>query len=131
MLDYRNSWVAGLKVILTQLLMSIILRTRLPVVIRTLKPRIPVVDINNRSKQANQYNENCKKGCEEREKVLLQIVKRCFWTEGVIVGTAGTPRLYMVKDSISVIYHRNTHLKKQNMTLTYLTMINLLMLNSF
>jgi hypothetical protein len=115
LLDYRNAWVAGLKISPAQLLMNRMLRTRLPVEMHTLKPSIPVVNIDNRSKQADQYNKNCKKECgyEKGEKVLLQKVKKGTWTRGIIVGKAGTPRSYMVKDSDGVVYRRNTHhLKK-------------------
>lgn len=89
--------------------------TRLPVEIKTLKPSIPVVNIDNRSKQADQYNINCKKECvyKEGEKILFQKAKKGSWMRGVIVGKANTPLSYMVEDSNSVVYSRNTHnLKK-------------------
>jgi len=91
------------------------LRTRLPVEIQTLKPSIPVVNIDNRSKQADQYNINCKKECiyKEGEKILFQKAKKGSWMRGVIVSKANTPRSYLIKDNNGVVYRRNTHhLKK-------------------
>lgn len=117
LLDYRNSCVAGLKVSPAQLIMNRMLRTRLPVEIQTLKPSIPVVNIDNRSKQADQYNINCKTECvyKEGEKILFQKAEKGSWMRGVIVSKANTLRSYLIKDNNGVVYRRNTHhLKKKN-----------------
>lgn len=85
LLDYRNSWVVGLKVSPIQLLIDRMLRNRLPVEIRTLKPGTLVDDINISSKQAHQYNKNCQKKCEEGKRSYFKKSKEVFEQKALLL----------------------------------------------
>lgn len=115
LLDYRNSWVAGLKASPSQLLMSRVLQIRLPIGKETLKPNIQQVNVKNREQQSQWYNMKAKSDIEYEvgKPIMFQGKKKSVWSRGFIVEKAGTPRSYWVKDGKGVVYRRSScHLRK-------------------
>jgi len=119
LLNYRSSPVAGFKYSPAEILQNKKLKTKLPVNIKTLLPKIPINLYNqmkeNQLKQQKYYN----KGSQLKEKVFkfnvgdsVLWLKVNVWEVGVIVGKANTPRSYIVQDVKGKRFRRTAlHLK--------------------
>jgi len=112
---------------LSQLLMSKSIRTKLPVTIDYLKPKITKLsDHQNKikiktDKMANYYNKNTKtlKPLTAGEKVLFKVVPNGPWINGKINQIGKYPRSYIVQGEKGGIYRRNRkHLIASSLTIS-------------
>lgn len=121
LLEYRNTPVKGLDTSPSQLLMSRMLKTDLPMAD---KLRSPIVQVNvpqklnqNRARAAAYYNRDAKPRDDFHtgDKVYYKKTSNAEWRNGIIFDKAKTPRSYLVQNSEGVIYRRNkTFIKKRS-----------------
>ncbi|KAK9686475.1 hypothetical protein QE152_g37160 [Popillia japonica] len=114
MLEYRNSPIAGTNLTPAELLMNRTLRTKLPVLKRILKPKIPV----NAHREFKEIQEKSKKYYDrtaqeaERftrgENVFIQNPNTRVWEEAEVIEEKETPRSYVVRNKEGKEYRRNS-----------------------
>lgn len=117
LLEYRCTPIPALSKSPSEILMSRLLRTTVPIAKKQLKPKvsgnIQYKIKNNQVKYKQQYDRTAriKKHFNPRQNVVIQ--KNKIWVPGQIVSKLEEPRSYMVKDENEQILRRNSvHLKK-------------------
>lgn len=98
-----------------ELLMSRNLRTKLPTMSESLKPKIinqdtqKSIDFERKIKQAQNYNKNTKnlKPITIGNKIYFKKNPLSVWHPGTIVDICSQPRSYLIKDEEGVSYRRN------------------------
>ncbi|CAI6364864.1 unnamed protein product [Macrosiphum euphorbiae] len=98
-----------------QLLMSRNLRTKIPIKLSSLKPKL--VEVENHNKQIStktdkvmsHYNKNTKQlsQLKQNDKILFKIKPNSTWSNGKIVEVCAQPRSYRVEADNGKIYRRN------------------------
>lgn len=113
LLEYRSTPVGSLGVTPSELMMSRLLRTKLPVAEINLKPKVQ--DIRDRQiKTQAGYKAWYDKRANRKEIELIKgqavMIKRKWgWVPGVVVKKADTPRSYLIKQENGRIIRRNLY----------------------
>ena len=109
LLEYRNSPISGLQHSPAQLLMSRMLRSKLPTASRLLKPHV----VNTKGKlqirqqlQKAYYDKSAHPLPSLKQGDAIRIRRGQTWETGIVIGKATTPRSYIVS-SQGTTYRRN------------------------
>ena len=111
LLEYRNTPISGLKESPAQLLMSRMLKSKLPTVESVLKPRVvdnPQQKLQQRSdKQKMYYDRNAKPIPSIKEGEAARVRKGKTWEPAIVTAQHTAPRSYIVKTPDGTAYRRN------------------------
>ena len=119
LMEYRNTPVTGMSYSPSQLLMSRVTRTKIPTTEDLLKPRAPE-DVHTQLKrcqerQTKYYNRSTKSLRPLLPNEGIRIRQGKLWKPAKVLGTAQTPRSYIVQTPDGQQYRRNRrHLFKSN-----------------
>ncbi|KAF5282315.1 hypothetical protein FQR65_LT14369 [Abscondita terminalis] len=114
LLEYRSTTIPSLGVSPSELLMSRVLRTKLPITFQQLKPKLQHNVKNKILRYQNKYKTYVDKRASRNEiefRPNQNVVIRTgnVWLPGKIVSKTKYPRSYIVKDSNNRILRRNTY----------------------
>lgn len=113
LLEYRNTPISGLKESPAQLLMSRMLKSKLPTVESLLKPQVvdsPQQKLQQRSdKQKMYYDRNAKQLPSIKEGETARIRKGKTWEPAIVTAQHSAPRSYIVATPDGTTYRRNRH----------------------
>lgn len=111
--EYRNTPLTGFNVAPSQLLMSRLVKTNIPMNDLLRKPKIEE-DVTSklqliRQKSALYYNKTAKERPEFSPEAFVYFKKKMQseWEKGEVVRKANAPRSYFVKNQEGVVYRRN------------------------
>ena len=121
LLNYRNSIISTLGYSPAQLLQSRILRSKLPINLSNLKPKLMPESVltkmkENQCRQKEWYDKNAIKESqfEKGENVLVQDIFKKTWHPAIIVDKCSTPRSYLVRlCETNNLLRRNTRFIKK------------------
>ena len=111
LLEYRNTTVSGLQESPVQLLMSCMLKSKLPTVQSLLQPRVPE-NVREKLKQHTEeqreyYNRGTKPLPQIKEDDTVRIRKGKTWEPAVVTAKHSAPRSFIVTTPEGGVYRRN------------------------
>ena len=111
LLEYRNTPVSGLQESPAQLLMSRMLKSKLPTVQSLLQPRVPE-NVREKLKQRTEkqreyYNRGAKPLPQIKEDDTVRIRKGKTWEPAVVTAKHSAPRSFIVTTPEGRVYRRN------------------------
>ena len=111
LLEYRNTAVSGLKESPAQLLMSRMLKSKLPTSASLLKPKVvenaPEKLKGRRDKQKMYYDRNAKPLPQIKERETVRIRKGKTWKPAIVTAKHTAPRSFIVTTRDGTAYRRN------------------------